>query len=151
MGSEVVAVLPDKAVYPLEVGEIYTITNVKYHSPWGWEYEIENYKKQIFDEYEFSSIFRHKYEIKEDVNKGENIRKFMRLASFISIKESDRYKYGRRIDFDVAAFEIDETVDDLKQDPQLPVLIRKMKNLIHILEFHPEYEDKELEDLWIYL
>lgn len=151
LGEEVIAIFPDTVVLPLVVGQTYTITNMKYRTPWGWEYEIENYKKQIFDEFEFSAFFRHKHDIKEDINKEENIKKFMRLASYISVKEGERYRYGRRIDFDVAKFENDESVDDLKQDPELPMLMKKLKHLINIVDFDPEYADKEIEDLWIYL
>lgn len=151
LGEEVIAVFPDTVVLPLVVGQTYTITNIKYNALWGWSYEIENYKKQIFDEFEFSSFFRHKHEIKEDTNKEENIKKFMRLAAFISIKEGERYMHGRRIYFDKEKFENDESVDDLKQDPDLPFLMKKLEHLINIVDFDPEYANKEIEDLWIYL
>ncbi len=63
IGDKVICTFPDKCVYPIFVGHIYTITNVKYQnfpdSNHGcWEYEIENYKKQIYDEYEFSAYFK---------------------------------------------------------------------------------------------
>jgi len=151
LGEEVIAVFPDTVVLPLVIGQTYTVTNMKYKTIWGWEYEIENYKKQIFDENEFSSFFRHKHEIKEDINKEENIKKFMRLASYISVKKSDRYRLGRRIDFDKEKFDNDQSADDLKQDPILPFLMKKMKNLIRIVDFDSEYASKKIEDLWIYL
>lgn len=151
LGEEVIAVFPDTVVLPLVVGQTYTITNMKYNSMWGWEYEIENYKKQIFDEVEFSSFFRHKHEIREDIHKEENINKFIRLASYVSEKQGDRYRYGRRVFFNKEEFDNDQSIDDLKQDPGLAFLMKKLEKLISIINFDPEYASKEIEDLWIYL
>lgn len=151
LGEKVIAVFPDTVVLPLVVGQTYTITNMKYDTTWGWYYEIENYKRQVYDEVEFVTFFRHKHEIKEDINKEENIKKFMRLVPFISVKTGERYRLGRIIDFDKEKFENDQSSDDLKQDPELSFLMNKLKHFISIVDFDPEYADKEIEDLWIYL
>jgi hypothetical protein len=151
LGEEVIAVFPSKIVLSLVVGQTYTITNMEYDYTWGWRYEIENYKRQIFDDVEFPTFFRHKYEIKEDINKEENIKKFIRLTAYISVKKGDKYRLGRRIKFDNEKFDNDQSIDDLKQDIILPVLIKKLKKLIGIVDYDPEYAFKEIEDLWIYL
>ena len=57
IGDKVLCVQHDTAVYPIEVGKTYTITNTKYDETGGWYYEIENYSKQIFDYFEFSVFF----------------------------------------------------------------------------------------------
>lgn len=151
LGEEVIAVYPSDIVIPLVVGQTYTITDMEYNAMSGWEYEIENYKKQIYDYMEFLMFFRHKYQIQEDINKEENIKKFNRLTAYISIKKGDRYLHGRRLDFDKEKFENDQSIDDLKQDPILPVLVKKLTRFIDIIDFAPEYAKKNIEDLWIYL
>lgn len=151
LGEEVIAVFPDRCVLPLVVGQTYTITNMKYHHIWEWEYEIENYPDQIFDCVEFSSFFRHKYQIFPDPNKDENIQKFIKLTPYIEIKLSDRYMFGRNLYFDEEKFNKDETMLDLKNDPIYPIILKKLKQLLNIIYYSPEYADKEVEDLWDYL
>ena len=151
LGEEVIAVYPDKCVYPLVIGQTYTITNMKYHHNWGWSYEIENYSKQIFDCVEFSSFFRHKDQIVIDPNKDENVEKLLKLEPFIEVKISDKYNYGRWLKFDEEKFNKDETMLDLRNDPICPILIKKFNQLLSIINYSPEYADKDIEDLWDYL
>ena len=75
IGDKVLCIQPDTAVYPIEVGKNYTITNISIDDIWDREYEIENYNKLIFDYYEFSAffiidpIYRLKKERKEKLEK----------------------------------------------------------------------------------
>lgn len=152
IGEKFVCVFPDIAVYPIEVGKTYTLTNAKYIKKWEmWLYEIENSKGQLFDEWEFHAFFKHENEITPDENMAENIQKFIKLIQFIKIEENDRMRIGVRIDFDEEKFNNDESIPDLKSDPVLPILLKKLKNLINILQHFPEYQDKEYEEYWNFI
>lgn len=138
LNEEVVAVFPDSAVYPLIVGQIYTITKISYDHRYDlYYYEIENYKEQIFDEIEFSSFFRHKKDIVLDPNKDENIQKFLKFKPCLYVKEGRR----RSLEFNESLFEGE--ID--------PLLKKKLVNLLNIINYKPEYSKIDIEDLWDYI